>query len=266
MPFTPHNGTAHPARFITTRWLSGTRVGSGTPPASADMLPSGCCTAPPYAGTMRTRLLVPALAALLLLAGCASSPAVETPSDTASTDTGCAYVEGGQAAVDVTVPSGLDEVATAATLETSAGDIAITLDGERTPCTTGSFVSLAEQGYFDGTGCHRLTTEGIFVLQCGDPTGTGRGGPGYSFADELDGSETYPAGTVAMANAGPDTNGSQFFLVYEDTPLPPSYAVFGQMDAAGLEVVRAVAAAGTAGGAADGAPATPVEVTGVTLD
>ena len=96
-------------------------------------------------------------------------------------------------------------------------------------------MSLAEQGYFDDTTCHRLTTQGIFVLQCGDPTATGGGGPGYSFEDELDGAEKYPAGTIAMANAGPDTNGSQFFLVYEDTELPPSYTTFGTIDDAGLE-------------------------------
>ena len=105
-------------------------------------------------------------------------------------------------------------------------------------------MSLAEQGYFDDTTCHRLTTKGIFVLQCGDPTATGSGGPGYSFEDELDGSEKYPAGTIAMANAGPDTNGSQFFLVYEDTELPPSYTTFGTIDDAGLDVVEEVADAG----------------------
>ena len=90
------------------------------------------------------------------------------------------------------------------------------------------------------------------MLQCGDPTGTGSGGPGYSFEDELDGTEKYPAGTIAMANAGPDTNGSQFFLVYEDTELPPSYTTFGTIDDAGLDVVREVADAGVAGGAPDG--------------
>ncbi|MET0295928.1 MAG: peptidylprolyl isomerase, partial [Microbacterium sp.] len=134
-----------------------------------------------------------------------------------------------------------------------------------TPCTVESFVSLAQQQYFSNTECHRLTTSGIFVLQCGDPTGTGRGGPGYRFDDELDGGETYPAGTVAMANAGPGTNGSQFFLVYEDTPLPPSYTVFGQLSSEGLEVVQTIAADGVEGGADDGAPATAVTITGVSL-
>jgi peptidyl-prolyl cis-trans isomerase B (cyclophilin B) len=146
------------------------------------------------------------------------------------------------------------------TISTSAGDLAVTLDAESAPCTVGSFLSLAKQAYFDGTNCHRLTTKGIFVLQCGDPTGTGTGGPGYSFPDELKGTETYPAGTLAMANAGPDTNGSQFFVVYADTQLPPSYTVFGHLDAASTEIVAGVAAEGTASGQPDGKPKTPVTI------
>ena len=149
------------------------------------------------------------------------------------------------------------------TIATSVGDLSVTLDADAAPCTTHSFLSLAEQGYFDGTSCHRLTTQGIFVLQCGDPTGTGTGGPGYSFADELSGDETYEAGTLAMANAGPDTNGSQFFVVYADTQLPPSYTVFGHLDEASVAVVAEVAAAGTESGAADGAPKTPVTLESV---
>lgn len=179
----------------------------------------------------------------------------------------CAYVEAAGGVRDVTPPPAEAEVSgqVSAVLQTSAGDIPMTLDADRTPCTVGSFVSLAEQGYYNDSPCHRLTTSGIFVLQCGDPSGTGRGGPGYNYADELDGSETYPAGTVAMANAGPNTNGSQFFLVYEDTPLPAKYTVFGTLDEAGLAVVREVAVAGAEGGAGDGAPATPVTITGVSL-
>lgn len=189
------------------------------------------------------------------------------PTADAVPDGACAYVEAAGGVREVTAPPAEAEVSgdVAAVLQTSAGDIPMTLTADRTPCTVGSFVSLADQGYYDDAPCHRLTTEGIFVLQCGDPSGTGRGGPGYRYADELDGSETYPAGTVAMANAGPDTNGSQFFLVYEDTPLPPSYTVFGQLDEAGLAVVREVAAAGTDSGAGDGAPATAVTITGVSL-
>ncbi|MDQ1217688.1 peptidylprolyl isomerase [Microbacterium arborescens] len=207
----------------------------------------------------------------LALAGCASSPTPAEPDTMPTAETvpegSCAYVEAAGGVRDVTPPPAEAEVSgqVSAVLQTSAGDIPMTLDADRTPCTVGSFVSLAEQGYYNDSPCHRLTTSGIFVLQCGDPSGTGRGGPGYNYADELDGSETYPAGTVAMANAGPNTNGSQFFLVYEDTPLPAKYTVFGTLDEAGLAVVREVAAAGAEGGAPDGAPATLVTITGVSL-
>ena len=214
-----------------------------------------------------------AASTLLLLAGCAggtsSAPAPAASASSSSTASGeCSYPASGQPSVDVTPPSAGTERPTGtvdATLETSAGAIPMTLSGERTPCTVESFVSLAQQQYFSNTECHRLTTQGIFVLQCGDPTGTGRGGPGYRFADELDGSETYPAGTVAMANAGPGTNGSQFFLVYSDSQLPPDYTVFGTMSPEGLQVVKNIAAAGTAGGSPDGAPATPVTISAVTI-
>jgi peptidyl-prolyl cis-trans isomerase B (cyclophilin B) len=152
------------------------------------------------------------------------------------------------------------------TIVTSAGDIGATLDAEAAPCTVNSFLSLAEQGYFDDTRCHRLTTAGIFVLQCGDPTESGAGGPGYSFPDELTGQEGYQGGTLAMANAGPDTNGSQFFMVYDDTQLPPDYTVFGSIDEAGLEVLGDVAAKGTANGAPDGPPQEQVQIQSVTVN
>jgi peptidyl-prolyl cis-trans isomerase B (cyclophilin B) len=154
-----------------------------------------------------------------------------------------------------------------ATMATSVGDFKLTLNADTTPCTVNSFVSLAKQGYFDGTSCHRMTTEGIHVLQCGDPTATGSGGPGYSFPDELSGNESYPAGTLAMANAGPDTNGSQFFIVYGETPLPPQYTVFGNVDDATVAAIKKVAAHGTdnANGQGDGAPKTPVDITSVTV-
>ncbi|MEV7868619.1 peptidylprolyl isomerase [Streptomyces sp. NPDC088124] len=161
-------------------------------------------------------------------------------------------------------------------LKTSQGDIAIAMDAKKTPHTVNSFKALADKGYFDGTKCHRLTTEGIFVLQCGDPKGDGTGGPGYTIEDEnltalgkagADGSVTYPAGTVAMANTGqPHTGGSQFFLVYKDTKLPPSYTPFGTMDDAGLKAVEAVGKAGVDGGASDGAPKKAVTVEKVTVD
>ncbi|MFB6714119.1 MULTISPECIES: peptidylprolyl isomerase [unclassified Streptomyces] len=161
-------------------------------------------------------------------------------------------------------------------LKTSQGDIAFTMDGAKTPHTTNSFKSLADKGFFDGTKCHRLTTQGIFVLQCGDPKGDGTGGPGYTIPDEnltalgkagKDGTVTYPAGTVAMANTGQaHTGGSQFFLVYKDSKLPPTYTPFGTMDDASLKAVKDIGAAGVAGGAADGAPKKAVDISKVAVD
>jgi peptidyl-prolyl cis-trans isomerase B (cyclophilin B) len=147
--------------------------------------------------------------------------------------------------------------------------VAITLDRAKAPCAVRSFESLAEQGYFDQTSCHRLVDgNGLYILQCGDPTATGTGGPGYSFADELAGITGYPAGTVAMANAGPDTNGSQFFLVYEDSQLPASYTVFGTVDPAGLEDIRAIGMGGqdgSSGASGGGKPELPAEITSVSV-
>ena len=213
-----------------------------------------------------------AAVALLALAGCgddssSDSTASDTPSREA-TGPACTYTEDGQAAKDVDLPPDHAAVSgdEAVTIKTNAGDIKATLDADTTPCTVNSFVSLADQGYFDSTTCHRLTTQGIYVLQCGDPTGSGAGGPGYSFEDELSGKETYGPGTLAMANAGPDTNGSQFFIVYGDSPLDPNYTVFGQIDNAGLQVVKAIADKGTADGGPDGAPKEQVEIESVTAE
>ncbi len=151
-------------------------------------------------------------------------------------------------------------------IRTNAGEIGATLDPAKTPCTVHNFVSLIDQGWFDGTQCHRLTTEGIYVLQCGDPTATGTGGPGYTIPDEVDGSETYPAGTLAMAKTSmPDSGGSQFFMVYDETPLPAEYTVFGQIDEAGLEVLKGIGANGTDSGMGDGAPKDEVTIESVTI-
>ncbi|WP_431682065.1 peptidylprolyl isomerase [Kitasatospora sp. KL5] len=148
-------------------------------------------------------------------------------------------------------------------LDTSCGKITIALDAAKAPHTVNSFAFLSNEKYFDHTKCHRLTTEGIYVLQCGDPTGTGSGGPGYQFADENLTGATYPAGTVAMANAGPGTNGSQFFLVYKDTQLPPNYTPFGKVTG-GLDVVQNIAAGGVQGGGGDGAPVADMVLNSVT--
>lgn len=158
----------------------------------------------------------------------------------------------------------IDQAAThTATLETTCGTISIALEAAAAPRTVNSFAFLAGEGYFDHTRCHRLTTDGIYVLQCGDPTGTGTGGPGYRFDDENLAGAVYPAGTVAMANAGPGTNGSQFFLVHRDTPLPPNYTPFGRVTA-GLDVLTTIAAAGVVGGGPDGKPVADVVLNAVT--
>ena len=216
-----------------------------------------------------------ALAALTLsvsLAACGSDDTASSTATEADSADGpaCTYsADGSPAAKEVDLPA--DRAAYSgevpATVETSAGDIAVTLDADATPCTVNSFVSLAEQGYFDDTQCHRLTQGGLSVLQCGDPTATGSGGPGYSFQDELTGEETYPAGTLAMANAGPDTNGSQFFMVYADSQLSPDYTVFGSIDEAGVGVLEEIAAEGSdnANGPGDGRPLTQVDITGITV-
>ncbi len=214
---------------------------------------------------MRFRVLASVAVLPLLLASCggdASDEAIDTNGTPA-----CDYVEdGSEPAKDVSPPPAAATVDgdVQATIETSAGTLDATMDAAAAPCTVGNFVSLAEQGYFDATTCHRLTTEGIFVLQCGDPTASGMGGPGYTIPDEVDGEETYPAGTLAMAKtSAPDSGGSQFFVVYDDTQLPPEYTVFGTIDDTSLALVKKVAADGTAEGGPDGAPKTPVEIESV---
>lgn len=172
-----------------------------------------------------------------------------------------------------------DPATISVSMATTQGNIGLQLDNAKAPCTVNSFASLAQRGFFNDTPCHRLTTSpSLGVLQCGDPTGKGSGGPGYSFANEyptdqypagdpgLQQPVTYPRGTLAMANAGPDTNGSQFFLVYQDSQLPPGYTVFGTIDQTGLATLDKIAKAGVAGGGGDGKPATDVQIKTVLLD
>lgn len=148
------------------------------------------------------------------------------------------------------------------TLVTNCGNIVITTVGAKAPFAMTSIAALAKGGYYDNSLCHRLTTQGLFVLQCGDPTATGRGGPQFTFPDEnlpANAANNYPAGTVAMANSGPNTNGSQFFLVYANTTLAPSYTIWGTITS-GLDIVKAIAKAGAAGGAPDGKPAKTIAI------
>ncbi|MEX1125182.1 MAG: peptidylprolyl isomerase [Acidimicrobiia bacterium] len=125
-----------------------------------------------------------------------------------------------------------------ATLETSHGVMEIEFDAVRSPLAVNNFVFLSREGYYDGIIFHRVIEN--FMIQCGDPTGTGTGGPGYKFRDELEGEGSYARGTVAMANAGPNTNGSQFFICHRDAGLPHSYTIFGKVTS-GLDVVDSIA-------------------------
>jgi peptidyl-prolyl cis-trans isomerase B (cyclophilin B) len=155
-----------------------------------------------------------------------------------------------------------------ATLHTNRGNIVIDLLNSKATCAVNSFVSLAAQKFFSQTSCHRLTTSGIFVLQCGDPTGTGTGGPGYQFGYENLSGAKYVAGTVAMAHSNaPNSNGSQFFLVYQDsTSLPSNYTPFGTI-VSGLKIVQNVAKAGSdnANALGDGHPKEKVVIKSVTI-
>ena len=237
---------------------------------------------------MRSRLLagVPALLLLATLSACSddgdgdgTARDESSPSESSSESTGetsdsaaapgeCEYVpDGEEASVEPPPADAAYDGAVKATMATSIGDLALTLDADGAPCTVNSFLSLADQGYFDGTSCHRMTvSEGFKVLQCGDPTASGTGGPGYTIPDEIAGDETYPAGTLAMANTGaPNSGGSQFFIVYGDTGLPPSYTVFGTVDEAAVAAIDKASQAGVepVNGPEDGTPKTPVEIEGV---
>ena len=245
--------------------------------------------------SLRRPVLVLLLPLLALLVACGSddsssssgssdsggSSASSTPSPsaspsassgaTAAADGTCTYPQDtrSQVARKVKAPPAKPTTTTATkvTISTNRGAIPITLDGDKTPCAVNSFLSLAKQGYFDKTPCHRLVDQGIFVLQCGDPSGTGQQGPGYTLQDELPANDPrltscqdqqgakiciYPPGTIAMAKQGdpstglpaPGTAGSQFFLVYGNTQLPEGYQVIGRMTAAGLQTVKKVAAGG----------------------
>ena len=143
------------------------------------------------------------------------------------------------------------------TLQTNCGDIVIQTFFRQAPVTITVLSTLINGGFYNKTLCHRLTTEGIFVLQCGDPTAKGTGGPDFRYGDEnlpLAGYDNYPEGVVAMANSGQkNTNGSQFFLVYKDTTLGPNYTIWGRI-ISGLEIVKYIAEGGEKDGDADGPP------------
>lgn len=207
--------------------------------------------------------------------GSTSSTPTTSPSTTptASTSTSaapkpypCTWTKSGTATRPAKVPATTKPPKTgkvAVNVTTSQGALTFNLDRTKAPCAVASFVSLAEQGYFNATPCHRLTSGTLNVVQCGDPRGTGAGGPGYSFADELTGTEKYTRGVLAMANAGANTNGSQFFIVYKNSTLDPKYTIFGTVSK-GLGVVDKVAAKGS-NPANDGKPKLPIKFTKLTV-
>jgi cyclophilin family peptidyl-prolyl cis-trans isomerase len=198
--------------------------------------------------------------------------ATPTPTATqvAEPATHCAYTSSPPAARSVGLPP-TTPASTAtyqATIVTNRGDVVIDLLNSKATCTVNSFVYLAAKNYFNSTKCHRLTTAGsLFVLQCGDPTGKGTGGPGYGFANENTTGASYPEGTVAMAHSSqPNSNGSQFFIVYKNSTLSPDYTPFGQV-VTGLGIIQNVAKAGSdnSNGSGDGHPKEPVVIERVTI-
>ena len=198
-----------------------------------------------------------------------SAQASAAPISTAAPIAGC-EVPGPVRANNIVYGAAATDLPTASSfkLETNCGVIEFAAD-PKAPNTVGTMAWLANQGFFNNTACSRLTTQGIFVLQCGDPAGDQTGGPGFNFADEnlptasAAGDYVYPRGTVAMANSGPNTNGSQFFLVYQDSPLPPNYSVWGSITS-GLEILDNVAAAGVSNGSPDGPPSQAVVISAAT--
>jgi peptidyl-prolyl cis-trans isomerase B (cyclophilin B) len=218
----------------------------------------------------RTRRLWASAIAVVLVLGAGTGVAAAAGTFTPTKPFTCTYTVSGKAARKVSLPpKQVDLSATyTAKIITNRGAIAIDLDNSKAACTVNSFVSLADQGFFNNTPCPRLDTTGLYILQCGDPTGTGSGGPGYEFYTENLTGATYPAGTVAMARGtSKDSNGSQFFLVYKNSPeLPPNYTPFGTITS-GLSVLSAIAAKGddNSNPAGGGKPNEKVQIERVTI-
>jgi peptidyl-prolyl cis-trans isomerase B (cyclophilin B) len=214
----------------------------------------------------------------------AGTPALPSFKPAADLGANCQYPPSAEQASKPVKPPRQGKVPTdpaqvSVSMVTNQGHIGLLLANNESPCTVNSFASLASQKFFDDTKCHRLTASPTSaVLQCGDPTGDGTGGPGYQFANEYPTDQykpedpaahepvIYPRGTLAMANSGPNTNGSQFFMVYKDTQLPPEYTIFGKIQQDGLATLDKIAHGGVAGGGADGPPATEVTIKSVLLD
>ncbi len=200
----------------------------------------------------------------------ASAGATVSAAPVAEPAKSCAYTTSGTPARKVGQPPAKPDwqASYQATIRTNRGDVVIDLLNSKATCTVNSFVYLAAKDYFSNTICHRLTTSSpLYVLQCGDPTGTGTGGPGYEFASENLAGAKYTAGTLAMVNTGqPDSNGSRFFIVYKNSTLAPSYTPFGTV-VKGLGIIQNVAKAGIVNASApgDGHPKEKVVIEGVTI-
>ncbi len=207
----------------------------------------------------------------------ADAPAApSTPAEPAGTPSGCPEPPAAPAAppeqASAPDPAVAQDRTWTGTIATSCGDLGVELDGAAAPAAVASFVSLSQAGFFENTPCHRVVTEGIYVLQCGDPTGTGTGGPGYEFGpvENAPADDVYPEGALAMARQGGngDSMGSQFFIVYRESTIPSDqaggYTVFGKVTS-GLDVVTKIAGAGVDGGGSDGPPADPISLEKVTL-
>ena len=220
---------------------------------------------------------VAAAVSALLLAGCAKAPTDATQSDTVTTAwVSCEYTVTGGAARVADPPSGAQVPATGTatvTLTMAAGTLTVTLDRSAAPCAVHSFESLAAQGYYTGTSCHRLTNAGMRILQCGDPSGTGEGTSGYGLTPETNSplvtctNETrtecsYPAGLVVLAD--PEHDGGQFFMTYAESAISGDYPVLGTIDEAGQQVLTQIAEKGFKQGASP-APAADTTLRQVTL-
>lgn len=191
-----------------------------------------------------------------------SAPSTTLPGRALTGDTPCPAVDGSETRVgsfEKAPPTCIDATRSySAVVTTNKGDFTIVLDAIKAPLAVNSFVTLARYHFFDGTTCHRAILD--FVVQCGDPTATGSGGPGYQFADELPGDGQYRVGSIAMANSGADTNGSQFFVITgsQGTTLPPNYTLFGQVTEGLDSTVPALNNASNPDPAANGTP--PIEL------
>jgi peptidyl-prolyl cis-trans isomerase B (cyclophilin B) len=210
------------------------------------------------------------LAASTVSIASASAPVTSTASSAATAKVKCTTTKAvGHQPLAVPVPKvGRTYTDKTFTIVTNCGTIVIAADGVHAPVTVQVMQALAVAGYFNNSLCHRLTTAGLYVLQCGDPTASGSGGPAFTYGNENLPAATqnnYPAGIVAMANTGqPNSNGSQFFLVYQNTTLAPSYTRWGTITK-GLNIVQYIAAQGVSGGGGDGAPAQKVAIESVSV-